>query len=73
LIFQFEIDLINSELVKEAFDETSYEILKKIIIPQFQIQVNYQLFQAGILQDQQMGIYHQDLDIVHSIMKCTGE
>ncbi|NDI98725.1 DUF1837 domain-containing protein [Flavobacterium sp. LaA7.5] len=29
----FEIDLINSQLVKEAFDESSYDILKKIIIP----------------------------------------
>lgn len=30
---KFEIDLINSELVKEAYDDASYQILKKIIIP----------------------------------------
>jgi hypothetical protein len=30
---KFEIELINSELVKEAYDHASYEILKKIIIP----------------------------------------
>ncbi len=30
---KFEIDLINSELVKEAYDESNYEILKRIIIP----------------------------------------
>ncbi|MDY0194223.1 MAG: DUF1837 domain-containing protein [Aliarcobacter butzleri] len=29
----FEIDLINSQLVKEAFDENLYSFLKKIIIP----------------------------------------
>lgn len=30
---EFEIDLINSELVKEAYDQTTYDMLKKIIIP----------------------------------------
>lgn len=30
---EFEIDLINSELVKEAYDKTTYDMLKKIIIP----------------------------------------
>ncbi len=30
---KFEIELINSELVKEAYDQASYKILKKIIIP----------------------------------------
>lgn len=30
---KFEIELINSELVKETYDQASYEILKKIIIP----------------------------------------
>jgi len=30
---KFEIELINSELVKETYDTASYEILKKIIIP----------------------------------------
>lgn len=29
----FEIGLINSQLVKEAFDENSYNFLKKVIIP----------------------------------------
>ena len=29
----FEIELINSQLVKEAYEEDSYKILKKIIIP----------------------------------------
>jgi hypothetical protein len=30
---KFEIELINSELVKETYDQASYELLKKIIIP----------------------------------------
>lgn len=30
---EFEINLINSELVKEAYDQTTYDMLKKIIIP----------------------------------------
>lgn len=30
---EFEIDLINSELVKEAYEDDSYNILKKIIVP----------------------------------------
>lgn len=30
---KFEIELINSELVKETYDQASYEILRKIIIP----------------------------------------
>lgn len=29
----FEIGLVNSQLVKEAYDENSYKILKKIIVP----------------------------------------
>lgn len=29
----FEIELVNSQLIKEAYDENSYKILKKIIIP----------------------------------------
>jgi hypothetical protein len=30
---KFEIELINSELVKETYDDASYKLLKKIIIP----------------------------------------
>jgi hypothetical protein len=30
---KFEIELINSELVKETYDQASYDLLKKIIIP----------------------------------------
>jgi hypothetical protein len=29
----FEIELVSSQLVKEAYDENSYDVLKKIIIP----------------------------------------
>lgn len=29
----FEVDLVNSELVKEVFDDAAYQVLKKILLP----------------------------------------
>lgn len=45
---EFEIDLINSELVKEAYDEESYELLKKIIIPSAKEDETYLDYSFGI-------------------------
>lgn len=45
---EFEIDLINSELVKEAYDESSYETLKKIIIPSAKEDETYLDYSFGI-------------------------
>lgn len=45
---EFEIDLINSELVKEAYDEESYNTLKKIIIPSAKEDETYLDYSFGI-------------------------
>lgn len=45
---EFEIDLINSELVKEAYDEESYSVLKKIIIPSAKEDETYLDYSFGV-------------------------
>ncbi len=45
---EFEIDLINSELVKEAYDDDSYNTLKKIIIPSAKEDETYLDYSFGI-------------------------
>jgi len=45
---EFEIDLINSELVKEAYDEATYEMLKKIIVPSAKEDETYLDYSFGI-------------------------
>ena len=45
---EFEMDLINSELVKEAYDDDSYEVLKKIIIPSAADDETYLDYSFGI-------------------------
>ncbi|MCS4300854.1 DUF1837 domain-containing protein [Chryseobacterium sp. BIGb0232] len=45
---EFEIDLINSELVKEAYDQTTYEMLKRIIIPSAKEDDTYLDYSFGI-------------------------
>ncbi len=44
----FEIDLVNSQLIKESVDESSYEILKKIIIPSAKDDETYLDYSFGI-------------------------
>lgn len=45
---EFEIDLINSELVKEAYEEDSYNVLKKIIVPSAKEDETYLDYSFGI-------------------------
>lgn len=45
---EFEIDLINSELVKEAYEEDSYDVLKKIIVPSAKEDETYLDYSFGI-------------------------
>ncbi|OPC21529.1 hypothetical protein BAX95_17740 [Elizabethkingia meningoseptica] len=45
---EFEIDLINSELVKEAYEDDSYNILKKIIVPSAKEDETYLDYSFGI-------------------------
>jgi hypothetical protein len=44
----FEVDLINSQLVKESVDDTTYNILKKIIIPSAKDDETYLDYSFGI-------------------------
>jgi Domain of unknown function (DUF1837). len=44
----FEIDLVNSQLVKEVFDEAAYEVLKKILLPSAQEDVTNIDYSFGI-------------------------
>lgn len=44
----FEMELISSELVKEAYDESSYEILKRIIVPSAKEEETYLDYSFGI-------------------------
>ncbi len=44
----FEMDLISSELVKEAYNESSYELLKKIIVPSAKEDETYLDYSFGI-------------------------
>ncbi len=45
---ELEIDLVNSELVKESYDEDSYNALKKIIIPSAKEDETYLDYSFGI-------------------------
>jgi hypothetical protein len=44
----FEIDLVNSQLIKESYDENMYNILKKIIIPSAKEDETYLDYSFGI-------------------------
>lgn len=52
----FEMDLISSELVKEAYDESSYKILKSIIIPSAIKDEKYLDYSFGIFLGFDVGI-----------------
>lgn len=45
---ELEIDLVNSELVKESYDEDSYSALKKIIIPSAKEDETYLDYSFGV-------------------------
>ena len=62
---EFEIDLINSELVKEAYDEDSYNTLKKIIIPSAKEDETYLDYSFGIF----LGF---DIEISEDEMKLSN-
>jgi len=44
----FEIDLVNSQLVKEVFDDAAYQILKKILLPSAKENVTNMDYSFGI-------------------------
>jgi hypothetical protein len=68
---KFEIDLINSELVKEAFDENSYEILKKIIIPSAKEDETYMDYSFGIFLGYDLTISESESKLSNSEFRDT--
>jgi hypothetical protein len=68
---KFEIDLINSELVKEAFDENSYEILKKIIIPSAKDDETYMDYSFGIFLGYDINISDTETKLSNSEFRDT--
>jgi len=63
---EFEIDLINSELVKEAYEENSYEVLKKIIIPSAKEDATYLDYSFGIFLGFDIEINTDELKLSNS-------
>ena len=45
---KYEIELLNSQLAKETFDENGYEVLRKIIIPSAKDEETYLDYSFGI-------------------------
>jgi hypothetical protein len=63
---EFEIDLINSELVKEAYEEDSYDVLKKIIIPSAKEDATYLDYSFGIFLGFDIEISNDELKLSNS-------
>lgn len=71
---QFEIDLINSELVKESFDENQYRILKRIIIPSAKDDETYLDYSFGIFLGYNIDITDEELKLSNSEFRtCIRE
>ena len=68
---EFEIDLINSELVKEAYDKKSYEILKKIIIPSAKEDETYLDYSFGIFLGFDIKISEEDKVLTNSEFRSS--
>ncbi len=62
----FEMDLINSELIKEAYDESSYHILKSIIIPSAKQDQKYLDYSFGIFLGFDISIKDEDKNLSNS-------
>jgi len=60
---EFEMDLINSELVKEAYEEDSYDVLKKIIIPSAKEDETYLDYSFGIFLGFDIEISDQEIKL----------
>lgn len=63
---EFEIDLINSELVKEAYEEDSYDVLKKIIVPSAKEDETYLDYSFGIFLGFDIAITDVELKLSNS-------
>ena len=59
----FEVDLVNSQLIKEVFDENQYEIIKKILVPSARDDENYLDYSFGIFLGYDVSIDEEDLKL----------
>lgn len=57
----FEIDLVNSQLVKEVFDDTAYQLLKKILLPSAQDDLTNIDYSFGIFLGYNIDISAEEL------------
>ncbi len=62
----FEVDLVNSQLIKEVFDENQYEIVKKILVPSAREDENFLDYSFGIFLGYDVSIAEQDLKLSNS-------
>ena len=62
----FEIALVNSQLVKEAFDEDLYNFLKKIIIPSAKEDTIYLDYSFGIFLGFEIEVTQEELQLSNS-------
>lgn len=62
----FEVDLVNSQLIKEVFDENQYEIVKKILVPSAREDENYLDYSFGIFLGYDVSISDEDKKLSNS-------
>jgi hypothetical protein len=67
----FEIGLVNSELVKESFDESSYNTLKKIIIPSAKEDQTNMDYSFGIFLGYNVELTAEDKQLSNSDFRTT--
>ncbi len=67
----FEIALVNSQLVKEAFDANLYKFLKKIIIPSAQEDSTYLDYSFGIFLGFEIEVTLEELQLSNSKFRQT--
>lgn len=58
---QFEIDLVNSQLVKEVFDDNAYAVIKKILLPSAQEDATNMDYSFGIFLGYNVEITEEEL------------
>lgn len=62
----FEVDLVNSQLIKEVFDENQYQIVKNILVPSAREDQTYLDYSFGIFLGYDVSIADEDLKLSNS-------
>ncbi|WP_121967250.1 DUF1837 domain-containing protein [Myroides sp. N17-2] len=68
---EFEFDLINSELVKEAYEEDSYHVLKKIILPSAKADETYLDYSFGIFLGFDIEVTKEELKLTNNEFRTS--